>query len=1581
MNTAKEPRSASQHACRGEHDIAIVGMACMFPKSPDLRRYWENIMRKLDCIEEVPSDRWQAEHFFDEDRFAKDKVYSKWGGFLSSIRFDPMKWKIPPASLLSIDPIQLLSLEVANRAFEDAGYHEREFPKERTGVIFACAGSHDVGSDYAFRTMLQHYLPRVTNLTPEMRANITEELNSTLPEWTEDSFPGFLMNVIAGRIANRFDLGGPNYVVDAACAASLAALHAAIAQLRLKTVDAMLVGAADGTNNPFCYMSFAKTHALSPRGRSRPFDNSADGIALGEGIGAIMLRRLSDAERDGDQIYAVIKGIGASSDGRNRSMTAPHPPGQMLAMERAYTDADVPAASVSLVEAHGTGTAVGDSTEITSLHTLFSEATSDEQYAAVGSVKSMIGHTKTCAGLASLIKTAMALKHRVLPPTIHVDKPNEKVDFRHSPFYINTETRPWFEELGEHPRRAGVSAFGFGGTNFHVVMEEYTHAGEPSVSVDFSPRTAELCVWRRPSRDELLAALKDTLSLIAELPTSDLAQLAMSLHVDETQQPAAAACRLAIVAGSVEDLRLRITKAIEQLATKSELRDPGGIYYSEQPAVSPQEVAFLYPGQGSQAVNMLRDLAVVQPWAHALFATANQTLQSFFPRALTRYIFPPPTFTPGEAQERQSQLNDTRVAQPALGTVELFATELLQRFGIQPAAVAGHSYGEYVALHAAGALSQTDLLTLSAHRGAVSADASESCPGGMAAIQASAIETQRFVAEHHLKVSLANLNCPRQTIVAGAEDAIEATVALFNAHKIRATRLPVTAAFHTEMLEPAVEPLSAALKSAKFRTPKLPVYSNTLAQAYPRKPAEIRKLLQRHIVEPVRFEEEVRQMRADGYQVFLEVGPGRVLTNLVGRIFETDPPVALPLDAPGQDGVLQFAHVLAQLTALGLPVDISQWFRGRGLREESLVESAARIVREQTPQRCDWILSLQGARPVTPLPVRKNQPGDGLRAKFSGATGTRRESGTLLETGTEPQSAVKTANGHAVELREPVRPADTNGHPVTESAKTRGNIPPTEPATMPVAPAPLPVDVRFAKRNGTHAEHQTAANGQHGGQAYNGTGGHTTRRTAESPTQRPVDSSGHQTAPVSANGSLANGSLPTVAAANGASANGTASNGVAANGAAPNGHSTTHASSPHTSRTPATATVVRAVSKPLVIPGSDVPLAPCLPLVTNWNSSKPLDVPVPAAGVVPLPASNLKRSTVSTPQSPLADNGQSLHPAAAQLIQQSQAMMMQMLDLQKWQQQVALRFMDAHQQLVQGCVTGHLDALPAPAPAATDWQTAAIPTATIPTTAMPAAAAPAYPTAAAAPVASATPAPAVPMGAPAAQQPTAVAPRPVVTNVQPVAVKPVPVPVAVAAAPSPAVRKTSEAAAPVTMTSTVAAAPVASVTVVAKPKPAAEAAAMPEAVNGAVVKVVDAPTTSSDVPTTEAFQRDLLEAVSERTGYPVDMLDLQLPMESGLGIDSIKTVEIFSNLKVYHAYFQQDDQDEEEALKEFTRLKTLGDIVSAYDLRYQALTSAGSTPKLTNGAHEPGAEVERYTLSAVESPVANGQKKTSRVTS
>jgi len=948
--------------------LAIVGIGCMFPDAPDLRAYWQNLVRGHDAVRELPADRWSVEQYYSPDRFARDMVYSKWGGLLPDVSFDPLDHQIPPLSLFAIEPVQMLALEAARAALADAGYDRGDFPRQRTSVVIAAAGMHDLAMRYGMRTMMREFLAKATMLTAEQRQQMVAEMNAELPEWTEDSFPGILTNVIAGRISNRFDLGGPNFTVDAACASSLAALHAAAAQLRSGHCDAALVGAADGNSNAFCYMCFSKTHALSPDGRSRSFDASADGIGLGEGVAAIVVKRLRDAERDGDQIYALIRGIGGSSDGRGRSLTAPAAAGQRLALERAFADAGVSPTSVSFVEAHATGTKVGDRVECEVLADMFS--TAGAASVAVGSVKSMIGHAKTAAGLAGVIKTALALKHRVLPPTIGVTTPNAGLQAEGTPLYVNVENRPWLVAGDRRPRRAGVSAFGFGGTNFHAVLEEHDGGDHDSARLDLSPRPCELFAWRRGSPEELLRAVADLERRAADLPAAGLAALAAAHWHDEAARPegTAAPSRLAVVASSVADLRRRLAAVIRDLPA-GRLDETMG-FLGTGPVTSPAEVCFVYPGQGSQKVDMLRDLVAGNPDLHHLFEAADDEVRGILEQPLSGFVYPPPALGGGNDRLREA-VHATQVAQPAMAVADLFCHELLGRYGIAPALVAGHSFGEYVALAAADAISARGLFRLSALRGRAAYRAGIAAGGGMAAVGASLEDTVAVLAELGIEAHPANVNAPTQTVIGGTAAAIDAAVKHLPTKRISARRLPVTAAFHTPLLAAATAELGAHLATTEIRPPTRLVFSNTTGGLYPTHAAEIRDLLLRHLVEPVRFLDQIRGMHDHGARVFIEAGPGSVLTNLVTRNLEGRPFTAVAAAPHGRPGWEAWATLLARLWALGLPVRMERWFAGRRLPQCGVEELVRRTRERAAGKPGEWIVNSSVARPVSGMKQRR----------------------------------------------------------------------------------------------------------------------------------------------------------------------------------------------------------------------------------------------------------------------------------------------------------------------------------------------------------------------------------------------------------------------------------------------------------------------------------------------------------------------------------------------------------------------------------------------------------------------------------
>ena len=933
--------------------IAIVGMGSIFPGATDTETFWKNILAKVDAVTEIPAERWDWRQYYDPDRSVPDKIYSRWGGFIDDIPFDPVEFGMPPKSIESIEPFQLLGLLVVKAALRDAGYETRPFNRERTSVMLGAGGG---GADLTAGYMMRSTLPLVVG---DAAWEINELSNGLMPEWTEDSFPGLLMNVASGRVANRFDFGGANFTVDAACASSLAAVYLAIRDLQSGVSDMAIVGGVDAIQNPFAFLCFSKTQALSATGRCRPFDADADGIAIAEGFAALVLKRLDDAERDGDRIYAVIQGAGAASDGRDRSMTAPRPEGQMRALDRAYRQAGYSPATVELFEAHGTGTVAGDQAEAQSLSTVLNRAGAMTQSAAIGSVKSMIGHTKAAAGVAGLMKAALALHHRVLPPTLGVTRPSPRAGFPNSPLYVNSEARPWLRNASTPQRRAGVSAFGFGGTNFHLTLEEYTGAylnDAPSIVGNIP---AEILVWRGHSRAELMTTIEGVLSQLDAGAKPSLTDLAYTLS---TEQPLSDGPVLVIVAATLEDLATKLRSARDVLtADIARQHLPTGVHFAEDGLARDGAVAFVFPGQGSQYVNMGRDLAVAFPDVLQQFDRADEVLSGLLPQQLSRYIFPPPTFTPEDEKAQRAALTETNIAQPALGVTDLAFSNLLSGFGVMPEMVAGHSYGEFVALAAAGSISPEDMLRLSEARGRFMVEGAVGETGTMAAIDAPREALLALL--DNPDITLANLNSPKQTVISGGEASVDRAIAWCDEHGLRARRLPVACAFHSPYVAPAQERLAEMLAQTPIETPSIPVYSNTSGERYPQDAAQIGELLARHLTHPVEWVSEVEAMHAAGARIFVEVGPKSVLTGLIGSILDGKPHVAIAMDQSGRAPMLQLLHTLAALITEGVPVQLDRLFADRKAKRLSL--SALDAGQEApTHTASTWLVNGGGARPV-----------------------------------------------------------------------------------------------------------------------------------------------------------------------------------------------------------------------------------------------------------------------------------------------------------------------------------------------------------------------------------------------------------------------------------------------------------------------------------------------------------------------------------------------------------------------------------------------------------------------------------------
>ncbi len=940
-------------------DVAIIGMDCIYPGAEDVTSYWNNILDRNDVVTEIPPTHWDWELYYDKDPRARDKIISKWGGFLGDTPFNPLQYGITPASMRCIEPLQLLLLESVRRALDSAGYANRPFNRERTAAVLGIGGGGSpMATMYGFRTCLPMF--ETMQGMPEGLGPAIELGKDMLPEWTEDSFPGFLFNVAVGRVANRFNFGGTNMAIDAACASSLAAVHACVRELETGTADFAVAMGADTVSTPFAYMAFSKTHALSARGRCSPFDASADGIVLSEGIGVVVLKRLADAQRDGDRIYGVIKGVGSSSDGKEKGLTAPNASGQLRALRRAYAQAGIEPRKVELIEAHGTGTVVGDRTEAESLAAVMSESGAELQSCALGSVKSMIGHSKCAAGIAGLIKTTQAIHRKVLPPML-VEEPNPKVGFDKTPLYLNKEARPWVHRDDE-PRHAGVSAFGFGGTNFHVVLEEYRGnylQDEDSSREDWS---SELVVFRRKTREALGEALRkchQSLSRGAKPKLRDLAAAAWRASGSDASLPTAA-----MVVNSLDDLKEKLPAVMKAVRGEEPTwQDPRGLYFAEAPQAKTAKLAMLFPGQGSQYTNMLSQVAMAFPEVRRGLDKATEVLKDDLERPLGQFIYPASSFTDEQSQAAESSLARTDVAQPALGAANLGLFRLLQSLGIKADCFAGHSYGEYTALCAANTITDNDLIRLSYQRGHFIREATGADSGTMAAVEADAKRVSEALGKQS-EITIANLNSPKQTVIAGTDAALNTAVETLKKAGLKARRIPVSCGFHSPLVAPAAKALSEELKGTNFQAPSVPVYANTTAEPHSEDPVEIVQLLAKHLTSPVRFQEQIEAMYEAGVRTFVEVGPQGVLSGLVKQILGDRPHTAIPTDLKGRDGLLQLQQVLAHLLVVGAAPNLDRLYHGRCDTSFSLADIDRETGKKELPPNT-WLVNGVRARLAT----------------------------------------------------------------------------------------------------------------------------------------------------------------------------------------------------------------------------------------------------------------------------------------------------------------------------------------------------------------------------------------------------------------------------------------------------------------------------------------------------------------------------------------------------------------------------------------------------------------------------------------
>ncbi|HEY6938698.1 MAG TPA: type I polyketide synthase, partial [Terriglobales bacterium] len=951
--------------------IAIVGAGAILPDAPNVPAFWANVKSGRYSITEVARDRWDPALYYDSNPSTPDKTYSKIGGWVRDYPWEPMKWHlaVPPRVVDAMDVAQKWAIACTREALEDYGYPKRPLDLERTAVILGNA----MAGEKHYLTVLRVYFPEYAReleesgsfaVLPEtVRRDITRELHERmgkrLPEITEDSMPGELANCIAGRIANIYNLHGPNYVVDAACASAMAAISSAVEGLVQNDFDAAVTGGIDRNMGASTFVKFCKIGALSATG-TRPYAEGADGFVMGEGAAIFLLKRLADAERDGDKVYAVLRGMGGSSDGKGKGITAPNPIGQKLAVERAWQNAGLSPATATYIEGHGTSTRVGDVVEVQSLVDVLSGFHLPAESVALGSVKSNIGHLKGAAGAAGFLKTVLALRDKVLPPSVNCERRNPDIDFVHSPVRVNTQLTQWTVPK-DAVRRAGLSAFGFGGTNFHAVLEEYiphrlTGNGKRAVAVGEVPseRVSEVIHAKDGPRGSVAsckAPLRGALVIGATSEALLSERLrAVKQEADAGRAPAPAAPaeadlhapeRLAIDYADARDLAAKAGSALKALAANQapvwKVLRAQGIFRGHGPA---PKVAFLYTGQGSQYVNMLQPLRATEPIVAETFAEADRVMTPLLGKPLSQFIFINSTDAAAVAKA-EDDLRQTAITQPAVLATDMALTRLLAAYGIVPDFTMGHSLGEYGALIASGAIPFEDALEAVSARGREMTRVSLKDNGRMAAVFAPLAEIERILKTINAYVVVANINSESQGVVGGASTAVEQAMEAFQKAGFEVAALPVSHAFHTSIVAPASEPLRRVLERLHLQSPQIPIIANLNGEFYPTGSdvvPQMLDILSQQVASPVQFIKGLHTLYDAGARVFVEVGPKKALQGFAEDVLGGRGDVlSLFTNHPKFGDVPSFNQALCGLYAAGL---------GRGVAAQPVTSTSVTGVAE-----------------------------------------------------------------------------------------------------------------------------------------------------------------------------------------------------------------------------------------------------------------------------------------------------------------------------------------------------------------------------------------------------------------------------------------------------------------------------------------------------------------------------------------------------------------------------------------------------------------------------------------------------------
>ena len=917
-------------------DIAIIGMSCRYPGANNCQELWENLKNGVDSVTEIPPGRWEGKNWYHPDPEHPDTSYSKWGGFLEGVdKFDPFFFQIAPAEAKFIEPQQRIFLEVAYHAIEDAGYAADSLKGKKCGVFVGAANG-----DYS------------------------KLLSMSGLETNRQVMTGTSLSVLPARIAYYLDLRGPAMAIETACSSSLVAIHQACESIQRGETELAIAGGVALMLTPMQNIITSQFQMVSPQGRCRTFDASASGVVWGEGCGVILLKRYDRAVQDNDRIYGVVKGSGINYDGNTNGITAPSSQSQVELETMVYDKFGINPETIGYVEAHGTATSLGDPIEIDALTEAFSQYTNNQQFCAIGSLKTNIGHTAWAAGVASVIKAVLCLKHQKLVPSLHFKQSNPHIEFENTPFYVNTEFKDW-EAIAGIPRRAAVSSFGFSGTNAHLVLEEAASPGNRQQATGNSDKqhyqatgnrqqaTVTRSVTNRRGDTDLMGASRTDAPVETHhaprprVPASPRHLIEPPLHLLTLSAKTATALdqlvsnyynylathpelKLADVCYTANTGRAHFNHRLVVIGSnQQQLQDKllqyklgeevAGICSGELPNnKTTPKIAFLFTGQGSQYLNMGRQLYQQAPVFRQALDQCDSILSAELEHSLLEVIYP------AAGNSSQNLLDQTAYTQPALFAVEYALFQLWRSWGIKPDAVMGHSVGEYVAATVAGVFSLEDGLKLISARGRLM----QQLPSGgeMVAVMASKSKVEQLIGPYAEKVAIAAINGPETVVISGVAETIKDIVSKLEIEGVKTKQLQVSHAFHSPLMTPMLSEFAHIASQLTYHLPQIPLVSNVTGKMIDDRITNVQYWVN-HIRQPVRFAESIQTLHGKGYQVFLEIGPKPILVGMGRQCLSENLAVWLPSLRPGVVEWQQILSSLANLYVRGFKVDWSALYR------------------------------------------------------------------------------------------------------------------------------------------------------------------------------------------------------------------------------------------------------------------------------------------------------------------------------------------------------------------------------------------------------------------------------------------------------------------------------------------------------------------------------------------------------------------------------------------------------------------------------------------------------------------------------